>query len=405
MQGQDPPQQAMPLITPQQAEEAILSHFPVASVESISIHDAYHRVLREPILSDRAIPPFHRVMMDGIGIQFPKKLDDSLKFQIQGVQAAGSPALELQSPLHCLEVMTGATAPIGVDCVIPVENIEISDDGSSRTARVLDWDNIQAGSFIHSMGADAARGAELLPTGTTLAAPELATAASCGYTHVQVSKIPHIHLLTSGDEVVPIDQSPETHQIRASHPIALRTSLESKKLATLTHHHLPDDPAATEAAICSSLATADMLILTGGISKGQFDFIAPILKKLCGDPEFHGVAQRPGKPFAFHLKPIPIFALPGNPLSVMACTARYVIPALRQHLATAFSPPQLPPVAVYLNPFPRTQILAAQMIDGRLLPASPKNSGEYTATHHCSGVVQIPPHQSPINTELPFYPW
>jgi len=186
-----------------------------------------------------------------------------------------------------IEVMTGAPLPEDANAVIPVEKIDIT-EGYAMPHDNLTVDDLQ---FVHQQGSDCRQGDTVLPENTSLFAAELATAASVGADPISVRSLPNIHLITTGDEVIPPTESPTDFQIRRS------------------------------------------LILTGGVSMGKFDWVAPLLNKLLGESAFHGISQKPGKPFAYW-KPTastpPIFALPGNPVSVMASMHRYVIPALRQ---------------------------------------------------------------------------
>ena len=345
--------------------------------------------------------------MDGIGIQL---LDDSTpdsSYEIAGTQAAGAPPLTIEHPRFCFEVMTGAVAPTGVNCVIPIEALDIEETQGARVAKIMAPSAVKIGNFIHPMGSDSNQGAALVNAGCLLGIPELATAASNGAAQLEVSKLPVITLLTSGDEVIPIDHTPLAHQIRASHPIAIRSSIESNKLGTVKHQHLADDPKLIEQSIRAALTSSDILILTGGVSKGKFDFIAPVLRELCGPAKFHGISQRPGKPFAYHSSPIPIFALPGNPLSVMACLARYVLPALHQHAKRTMETEHFMINGSVNGEFHLTQLLACKISNGEAIPASPKNSGEYTAIHGCTGIVEIPAHCGVIEklNPVPFYPW
>lgn len=388
-----------PLIAPEQAFQMILDSMPVADIEEVPLEQAFQRILREPIVADRAIPPYDRSMMDGIAIDASA---DVRHFKVAGIQAAGSPAMQLTSPEDCMEIMTGAVLPKGCNCVVPIEEVTLTDGVATLAA---DCDP-QQGQFVHHKASDQAAGSALVRENTPLGSAELAIAASCGAHQLKVSKLPKIHLITSGDEVIPPDQQPSEFQIRSSHPIAIQTAIESQNLGKVTHTHIADDQTATHEAIESALAQADILILTGGVSKGKYDFIAPTLNTLCGDSLFHGIAQRPGKPFGFYASPIPIFALPGNPLSVMACLSRYLLPALKLSLGRSSGSMQFP-LAKDCPINPRlTQLLAGASNNGELTPSKPNNSGDYTAIVGCNGVIEIPPNTSLTKgTKATFFPW
>lgn len=371
--------------------------------EEIALSKSNGRILRKQLLADRAIPPFDRVMMDGIALDSRVWNTDQRAFPVCAIQPAGSPAKTLKSSGHCIEVMTGAILPNGCDCVVKIEDVDIRDG----VAHIQDSAQPKSGMFIHRYGSDLAQGCCILKTGQQLGPAELAIAASCGATTLEVSNIPSVHLITTGDEVIAPHLTPEPYQIRSSHPSAVIASIESQQLGNVVHHHLSDDQNLAEEQIARSLAAADVIVLTGGVSKGKFDYVAPALNKLIGTPLFHGVSQRPGKPFAFFAAPTPVFALPGNPVSVMACLARYLLPALRkiQGLPAAEQPlPLAEPISLTSD---ISCMIACRMSNGRIHPAQPNNSGDYRALSNCHGVAQLNPTQSTFDEGelLTFYPW
>lgn len=396
-----------PLITIEEAAATVLRHITPATKELIPLEEASGRVLRESITADRAIPPFDRVMMDGIAIDSSEFHGIGTEFKIEGIQAAGSPALKKSTPQGCLEVMTGAILPEGCDCVIPVEEISITEKSV-----ILSPDTItDSGKFIHRTGSDSQQGSVLLEDKIRLGAAELAIAASVGKVQFEVSKLPQITILTSGDEVIPPSQDPKAFEIRSSHPSFLKQIIEANQLGVCQHIHLPDDRATTSTAILSALASSDFIILTGGISKGKFDFIAPELTKLIGEPLFHGVKQRPGKPFGFwhdQASSTSVFALPGNPLSVCATASRYLIPALIKH--------QSLPVSNYLIPLshdfhwkaPIPGLAPSIILDDHTADVQQmQNSGDYLCLARCSGFIEFSQPQSKYakHTQLAFYPF
>ncbi|MFC5049494.1 molybdopterin molybdotransferase MoeA [Rubritalea spongiae] len=388
------------LVQPLSAFDSISASLPLIQSEAVDLNAAFGRILRAPICADRPVPPFDRAMMDGIAIDSTAKLK---QWKIAGIQAAGEPAAQLTATDQCFEIMTGAILPAGCDCVIPIEAIEIA----QGQAKLKCEETYNRGNFIHTTASDHQPGSVLVDSGSLLRAPELSIAASCGATQVQVSLLPRITLITSGDEVVPPNQTPLDYQIRASHPTAIRSIIISNQLGTLNHLHIADDEDATRQAITQALDSSDAVILTGGVSKGKFDYIAPILRELAGAPLFHGVSQRPGKPLGYFFRDIPIFALPGNPLSVMACMARYVVPALRQMLGAPSEICELP-LAAESKTLPHlTHLLAAKIENGQIHPSAPNNSGDYSALLACQGVVEMHPAETPLaaGSRCKFYPW
>ena len=438
------------LITVNEAAQIIQSNLPKMTTESVALSHAQGRYLRKPILSDRPLPPFNRVMMDGIAICF-ETWDQGLKaFGIEGTQAAGSPPLKLTSPDACIEVMTGGVLPDGCNCVIPIEEITINKEANQRFACVQNHYTPEIDQHIHRVGSDSPEGEILVPAGTQLNAPELTIAASCGYTHLEVSTLPKITIISTGDELVAPHESPQPYQIRRSHATALHATITSKKLGIVSEKHVADDPAKLKKVLEEALSQNDILILTGGVSRGKYDYVAPVLKDLLGEAHFHGVKQRPGKPLAFwsvsrgdkeedykqagaddgsdvggeeckragaddgsdaggeECKRA-VFALPGNPCSVMACAARYLIPSLIQMLSE--TPPHmhtLPATGQFNCPPTFTGLISCRLENGTLHLLPPSNSGNFLALAGTHGVAELPgslTRTDITNHPATFYPW
>lgn len=395
------------LISVTQAENIIRQHLTTAAVEIVPLSKAQGRYLREDIVADRALPPFDRVMMDGIAIAHASFASGNTRFPITGTQAAGTPALTLENADSCIEVMTGCVLPQGCDCVIPIEQIDLSEN----TASLHSDAKPQAKQHIHSAGSDTTAGEILLSSGQVLNAAELAIAASVGATDLSVSALPRILIITTGDELVAPEATPLPHQIRRSHATALEALISGMKLGTVASLHIADDPEALKEKITEALPAHDIIIFTGGISKGKYDYVAPVLSELLGSPHFHGIAQRPGKPMAFWKKPNSplIFAHPGNPVSVMACAARYLIPSLIEILSGRNpTPQQLPATGGFHCPTHFTGLIPCRINNGRiqLVPAS--NSGNFLALSATDGIAQLPGEltgKELLNEPASFYPW
>jgi molybdopterin molybdotransferase len=395
------------LISVTQAENIIRQNLTTAAVEIVPLSKAQGRYLREDILADRPLPPFDRVMMDGIAIAHASFASGNTRFSITDTQAAGTPALTLENADSCIEVMTGCVLPHGCDCIIPIEHIDLSEN----TASLHSDASPQAKQHIHSAGSDTAAGEILLSSGQVLNAAELAIAASCGATHLKVSALPRILIITTGDELVAPEATPLPHQIRRSHATALEALITGMKLGTVDNIHIADDALALKETITEALPAHDILILTGGISKGKYDYVAPVLTELLGSPHFHGIAQRPGKPMAFWKNsnsPL-VFAHPGNPVSVMACAARYLIPSLVEILSgRSPNPQQLPATGSFHCPSHFTGLVPCRINNGRIQLVPPSNSGNFLALAGTDGIAQLPGNltgKELLNEQSSFYPW
>jgi molybdopterin molybdotransferase len=320
------------MLTPAQAEERIARHLPCLPVESLPVGQCAGLILRENVYAERDQPPFDRVAMDGIGVASTSPAS-ARALRVQGTQAAGDPPLTLASPLHCIEVMTGAMLPAGCDAVVPVERIRIANGEAS----IDDGFTVTPGLNIHPRGSDRKQGALILSAGLRLEAPQVAAAAGSGMARLRVSQQPAFMVVSTGNELIEPGEPIEAWQLRRSNAYGIVAALRRRGFARIADDHLPDDASALQERLKEHLQSYNVLILSGGVSMGRFDLV-PAALAACGVQQvFHRVAQRPGKPLWFGVTPTggAVFALPGNPISTLVCLARYVIPAIDRAMGLA----------------------------------------------------------------------
>lgn len=313
------------VLTPAQAEEQITRHLPCLPIESLPVGQCAGAVLRENIYAERDQPPFDRVGMDGIAVS-AAEASQRRRFRVQAVQAAGDPPLTLESPRHCIEIMTGAMMPSGCDAVVPVERIRIVDGEAELEAGL----SVQPGQNVFARASDLKQGALLLSSGRRLEAPEVAAAAGAGMARLRVSQQPAFMVISTGNELVEPGEPIQAWQLRRSNAYGLVAALRRRGFVRVADDHLADDAQALQTTLKQHLQSYDVLILSGGVSMGKFDLV-PAALAACGVREvFHKVAQRPGRPLWFGMAPTgsAVFALPGNPVSTLVCLARYVMPAM-----------------------------------------------------------------------------
>lgn len=395
------------MLTPAEADAAIAAALAPAGTEELPLAACAGRVLRQTVVAERDAPPFDRVAMDGIAIAHgPVR-----RFRIAGVQQAGAPALRLASRDDCLEVMTGAVLPAGCDTVVPVERIRIAEGAAALEPG---YEPVP-GQHVHRRASDARAGASLLETGIRLGAPEIAIAASAGLARLAVSRRPRIAVISTGDELIEPGGPVLAHQVRRSNSYGLAASLALAGFAPDLDLHLPDREDALRDALARELARHDVLVLSGGVSAGRYDLV-PAALAACGVRRvFHQVAQRPGRPlwFGVHSGGAIVFALPGNPVSVLVCLARYVLPALvtqgggpapaqpRVALAEAFE--FRPPLACFLP------VALRYDHEGRTLakPRPTGGSGDFISLGGTDGFVELPPGPAahPPGLVVPFFRW
>ena len=320
------------MIDTQTASQIILETALLRPSEEIKLTDATGRVLRENIYADQDFPPFHRVMMDGIAIRYEALSQGQSSFEIDGLQAAGDPQMHLSNEDACLEVMTGAVLPKGTDTVVKVE-WTAKKDNEKIEILAEHINEVFEGQHVHDQAKDRSKGDLLIKEGRRISAVEVAIAASVGKHRVQVSQLPRIAVISTGNELVEITEKPEAHQIRRSNVYALHSALAQQGIKP-NLYHLNDDAQELKVSLEKILEEHDVLLLSGGVSKGKFDFLPEVFLKIGVEKLFHRIAQKPGKPFWFGKTKSNkvVFAFPGNPVSTFMCFCRYFTPWLQRSL-------------------------------------------------------------------------
>ncbi len=328
------------MISVEEALQTILNTPKNFGTEEIPFLKSVGRTLREDIVADRDFPPFDRVSMDGIAIDHQQFKNKRRIFLIEGIQAAGSEQKSLKNPENCIEVMTGAILPKNSNAVIPYELIEIENGIATITIN-----EVNEGQNIHQKGKDGKIGDLLIQKNTKISPAEIGVLATVGKSTVKVAGQPKVMIVSTGDELVEVDEHPLTHQIRRSNVYTLVSLLEMLKITSETAH-ITDDKSVLKEKIKTYLETFDVLLFSGAVSKGKFDFLPEVLEELGVKKQFHRVAQRPGKPFWFgnavsltisergvyqskekeYQKNTIVFAFPGNPISTFVNCLVYFYP-------------------------------------------------------------------------------
>ncbi|MBD2769056.1 molybdopterin molybdotransferase MoeA [Hymenobacter sp. BT664] len=295
--------------------------------ETVPLPQAVGRVLAATIVADRDFPPFSRVAMDGIAVAHASWAGGQTDFAIEHTQYAGAPAQPLQNAHAAIEVMTGAVLPPGTDVVVRYEDIQLE---NSRATIQIPPPGVP-GVNIHRQAADRRRGDVLLRPGVRLGPAEVAVAATVGAAAITVVRAPRVAVVSTGDELVDLDELPLPHQIRRSNAYALQ-ALFSQAGAQVSLFHLNDEFVVLRQGLAGILDTGfDAVVLSGAVSKGRADHLPGLLRELGAVEIFHEVNQRPGKPMWFGARatgPV-VFGLPGNPVSTFLTACRYVRPWLR----------------------------------------------------------------------------
>jgi molybdopterin molybdotransferase len=298
--------------------------------ERVELEEASGRILAERLHADRDQPPFPRSTRDGFACRAAEASARKLLKVAGSIQAGQAPAGPLPAS-SAWEIMTGAPVPEGADAVAMLEHVERTGRAPGKI-RLREPRVLEAGENIVHQGAEARAGDEILPAGVRLGPQHIALAAACGHAAVKVFRRPHVAILTTGDELVPVSSVPGPGKIRNSNGIMLAALVaEAGGLPWLLPTARDSDDALDEALHAG--VAADLLLITGGVSAGKFDLVEPALARIGARCHFTGVRIQPGKPLVFGevvqdvatraglvtQKRLPFFGLPGNPIS-SACT-------------------------------------------------------------------------------------
>lgn len=390
------------MISVEEAYRIVRECLPDWGQASVSTDDLFLPTIAEPVVADRDYPAVDRATMDGIGASWDAFSSGRGRFRVAGVSKAGSSETKLEELDSCFEVMTGAPVPLGADLIIPYEHLEIRDGFAKITVDQSRrrFDN------VHRRGSDFAKGAVLLKAGSKLNGPHWGIAASTGYAKISCQRKPRVKIVSTGDELVEIHQVPLPHQIRRSNAYALRASLLENGFTAVELDHVPDDPEVLARHFAENTTRYDVLIYSGGVSKGKHDYLPQVWLSMGVEKCFHEVSQRPGKPLWFGVdkkSKTAVLGLPGNPISSLVCLHRYFLPS-RLMFARLTEEIIFEKDLTYFLP---VKIRFTE--DGVLMatPCATKNSGEFSSLADTDGFLELPKEKSRflVGESFRFFPW
>jgi molybdopterin molybdotransferase len=315
-------------VDPDQALAAVIAAAPRGPVEDRPRDACRALVLAEPVLAREDQPPFVRVMMDGFAVRLA---DAGQAPRVVGEVAAGDARVTPLGDGTALAVMTGAPCPPGTEAVVKLEDTRAEGDRVRLPAA------IDPGQHLQPAGALVRAGAEVIPAGAPLTPLALAAAAVTGHDRLRVHRPPRVAIVTTGSELAALGAEPGAAQIRNSNgPMLFALAAELGAEPTMDH---ANDTHPDLAAALARSAAADLVVLTGGVSRGRYDLVPDAVAAAGYDVHFHGVRQQPGKPILFATRPGQLlFGLPGTPLGCHHGFHRYVAAAIRQHLGRSPRP-------------------------------------------------------------------
>jgi molybdopterin molybdotransferase len=282
--------------------------------EKVLLERSLHRTLAEEVIADVDLPPFNNSAMDGIAVKYNKKIKEWI---IVGEISAGNYKEFELNKNSAVTIMTGSRLPEFCDTIIPVEEIELNKDIASLKEKT----NYRKGTSLRKKGSDLANGEIAIPKNTFLKPGHLTTAASCGKSELNVYKKLNIGVMATGDELIPVNEKPSGDKIRISNTYSLLAAIDELKMNAVNLGIVSDEKALLRQNIADALnSNIDILITTGGVSVGKFDYVKDVFEELGVEIKFWGADIKPGKPIVFgtfntgvYLKLV--FGLPGNPVS------------------------------------------------------------------------------------------
>lgn len=384
----------------EEAIERILETVVPMPPERVALIDALDRHASHQVMAPMDVPPWANSAMDGYAVRAAEAVPGA-SLRLQGVVGAGSVGEALQ-PGHATAIMTGAPLPAGADAVVIAEDT----DGATEGHVTLN-EGVQIGSNVRPAGQDVRAGSVLVERGERLGPGSLGVLASVGLSTVQVSRQPRVALLSTGTEIVRPGSPLGPGQIYSSNPVALHGWVRRAGAVPVDLEDAPDDLDALKAAMERGLAH-DVLVTTGGVSVGRYDLVKQAFEELGIPILFWKVRMKPGKPLAFGLverdgRTVPVFGLPGNPVSCQVNFCMFVLPWLRAAMGVAR--PQLPVVqATALQAFPerpgRTKLLRVRMephgTGWGVRSTGTQSSGAGSSMGRADGLLRIEAHEGTV---------
>lgn len=373
------------------------------AMQMVDLEQAHGRCLAAPVIADGPWPATDRSAMDGFALAAGSDVVAAgTTLPVVGQSLAGHPFAGRVEAGQAVRIMTGAVLPDGADTVVPVEQTS-GYAGSTVTLQR----QVQRGQHVRRAGSEVQPGLQLLAPGTRLRAAELGALAVLGRQQVPVFTLPRVAIVATGDEVVPVAQTPLPHQVRESNSWALAAQVRECGGEPLRLGIAPDEPEGLRARLQQGLAAADVLLTIGGVSAGTHDLVHGTLQQLGVQPVFHGIAVKPGKPTFFGTRAAAsgarfVFGLPGNPASSFTVFDLLVRPLLQRLCGQLPAPPAAGArlAGAPQRPNPRLQAVPVALqlqADGaaqlQALPSSP--SGDPFGLLGADGYALLPAETAP----------
>lgn len=372
------------MISVQDAFSILQNNLPAFQIVEYSLVQARKHILAEDVFSPIQMPPFRQSAMDGYAIS----LFDGLDYEIIGEVKAGDSHQVNLLPSQAVKIFTGAAVPDSAQAVIQIEKV------TEKDGRLFLQDAVQANTNVRPIGEQIKVGEMALEKGSLLNAAAIGFLAGLGITTVKVFKKPNVGIVVTGNELVKPGETLDYGKVYESNGIMLESALKEAFFEKVTLYEVNDDFENTKNILREAMLENEVVLVSGGISVGDYDFVARALKELEVETLFYKVNQKPGKPlFSGKLKDKLIFALPGNPAAAMTCFYVYVLPTLKMISKEATNYNQTKAIAIthdYSVRNTRSQFLKANIINDEVSVLSHQASSMLNSFAVSNGLVFVP---------------
>lgn len=372
------------MVSVQDAFSILQNNLPALQQVEIPLIQVQKHVLAEAVFSPINMPPFRQSAMDGYALC----LFEGLEYEIIGEIKAGDSHLVELLPGQAIKIFTGAAVPDSAQAVIQIEKV------SEKDGRLFLEEVVKPETNVRPVGEQIAVGELALEKGTLLNAAAIGFLAGLGFTSATVFQKPNVGIVVTGNELVKPGEPLECGKVYESNGIMLATALKEAYFENVALYEVNDDFENTKNKLAEALSENDVVLVSGGISVGDYDFVAQALKELEVETLFYKVNQKPGKPlFAGKTKDKIVFALPGNPAAALSCFYVYVVPTLAILSGKAPNYSQSKPIALshdYSVRNTRSQFLKANIVDDQANVLSHQASSMLNSFAVSNGLVYVP---------------
>ncbi|MBC7423138.1 MAG: molybdopterin molybdotransferase MoeA [Ferruginibacter sp.] len=309
------------MVSVEEAKKIVVDNVPASKAILLPLQQAAGLVVAQDVYATIDIPAFEQSSMDGYAIRFQ---DKEMPLKVTGEMAAGTPQqLQLQAG-EAVRIFTGAPLPQGADTVVMQEKVNLQNG-----LLVIKDATLKHGSNVRNKGAEIKAGSLAIPQGCYLSPAAIGFLAGIGIVHVMVYPMPTVTIILTGKELQTPGNQLLTGQVYESNSYSLTAALQQAGIKNILVHQVDDDLTIVKNKLDIALANSDIILLTGGVSVGDYDFVVPATRLCAISQHFHKVKQKPGKPLFFGTKNNTlVFGLPGNPSAVLSCFYNYVLPAI-----------------------------------------------------------------------------